>query len=462
MGRSRRSPQRNPGKTPGRGALKMSKARWHANQELVELFQAVGKALLLNDMEDSHCGNIAMLWTNDQDEEYLAITSTGSQKGDLDAGQICFLSTTDTDYGYYKASSETDIHARILSLPGTRASIHAHTKDLTIMTYDDEDKPNHPPSFIPIDPLGYYPLDTELPVDWVAVPSGSAAMTQVIPDRLAIHPATMIQGHGTFVKGQNLREALFRVCLANNSGYIARLAGRLGIDVPGLRTQIKNDPPAFFAYPPPVYSAYGSEPSHFLEEEEIESEFLKTGARIFESHLSPFHTGSISVRGVQTMLYAPKASMPRELGGPLLEVPLAPNGSQETEIAIHRKIYAHSQFQTILHCYVPEAEVMARFIPPGESRPLERVIPIDAEGSFLYLVVPILPAKHNFDTFIKLLHDYKVVIVRGGGVWGVGSQSLSEVLHHPSSVREICLYRFGAMERGLNLASLEPKQSKNW
>ena len=60
----------------------------------------------------------------------IVITATGSQKGDLDPSQICFLSATETDYGYYKASSETDIHQRILSLPGVGASMHAHTKDL--------------------------------------------------------------------------------------------------------------------------------------------------------------------------------------------------------------------------------------------------------------------------------------------------------------------------------------------
>lgn len=440
----------------------MSKARWRANQELVDLFHSVGRALLLNDMEDSHSGNIAMLWTDDRDEEYLVITSTGSQKGDLDAGQICFLSTSDTDYGYYKASSETDIHARILSLPGVRASIHAHTKDLTIMTYDDEDKPNQPDAFIPIDPLGFYLLDGRIPVDWVAVPSGSAEMTQIIPDRLVSHPATVIQGHGTFVKARNLHEALFRACLANNSGYVARLASRVGIDLEDLRSKILRDPSAYFAYPPTAYTDYGTEPTAFSGEEEIKNEFMKTGARIFESHLSPFHTGSMSVRGVRTILYAPKASMPRELGGPLLEIPLDKNGSEEKELSLHRQIYTHSQFQTIMHCYVPEAEVMARYLPAGEARSLERMIAIDAEGSFLYLVIPILPEKHDFETFIKLLHDYKVVIVRGGGVWGVGAQSLSEVLHHPSSVREICLYRFGALERGLDITKLEPRQSKNW
>jgi ribulose-5-phosphate 4-epimerase/fuculose-1-phosphate aldolase len=440
----------------------MSKARWSATKELVGLFRAVGRTLLLNDMEDSHSGNIAMLWTNEQDEEYLVITSTGSQKGDLDAGQICFLSTTDTDYGYYKASSETDIHARILSLPNARASIHAHTKDLTIMTYDDADKPNQPEAFIPIDPLGYYHLGGEIPVDWVAVPSGSAEMTRIIPDRLAIHAATVIQGHGTFVRAENLHEALFRVCLANNSGYTARLAARVGIDLAELRAKIAQDPDAYFAYPPSAYAAFGYEPTAFSGEEEIKGEFMKTGARIFESHISPFHTGSMSVRGVQTILYAPKASMPRELGGPLLEIPLDKNESGDRELSLHQQIYSRSQFQTILHCYVPEAEVMARYIPPGETKPLERMIAIDAEGSFMYLVVPILPEKHDFETFLKLLHDYKVVIVRGGGVWGVGAQSLSEVLHHPSSVREICWYRFGVLERGLDISKLEPKQSKNW
>ncbi len=87
---------------------------------------------------------------------------------------------------------------------------------------------------------------------------------------------------------------------------------------------------------------------------------------------------------------------------------------------------------------------------------------IDAEGSFLYLVVPVVPAKLDIATMVKLLHDYKVVIVRGGGVWGVGTQSLSAVLHHPSSVREICLYRIGAFERGLNLRTLEPEKAKRW
>ena len=90
------------------------------------------------------------------------------------------------------------------------------------------------------------------------------------------------------------------------------------------------------------------------------------------------------------------------------------------------------------------------------------IVAIDAEGSFLYLVVPVVPSNVDVETLLELLHDYKVVIVRGGGVWAVGMQSLSEVLHHPSSVREMSLYRIGAFERGLDLRALEPEKAKRW
>ena len=170
----------------------------------------------------------------------------------------------------------------------------------------------------------------------------------------------------------------------------------------------------------------------------------------------------MSVRGVDAMLYAPKASMPREIGGPLLKIPLKSLASDDPEAAIHKAIYAASDFQTILHCYVPEAEAQAHFVYPGEHAPVDRIIPIDAEGTFLYLVIPVLPPKFEMEKLLRFLHDYKVAIVRGGGVWAVGTQSLSEVLHHPSSLREILLYRMGAFKRGLDLRKMEPKKAKRW
>ncbi len=438
----------------------MAKNRWK-DEEIVRRFQAVGRALLLHDIEDSHSGNIAMRRTDSQGRDQVIITSTGSQKGDLLPGDICFLSADGTDFGYYKASSETDIHAKVLDIEGAGASVHAHTKEFTYVTFDDLDKPSKPPAFLPIDPLGHYHLK-EVPVDWVAVPSGSDEMVTAITKRLEDHPVTLIQGHGAFARARTIEEALWLLCITNHAGRVVRLAQRLKVDVDGIRKRIKANPDSYFQFEPVDYVSGNDDICDFPEEEELLYEFRRAGARIFESKVSPFHTGSLSVRGIRDILYAPKASMPRQIKGPLFKIPLKPDSSDSAELRMHKAIYEASNFQSVIHCYVPEAEAHAHFIYPGESEPIERIIPIDAEGSFLYLVIPVIPPDVDIKTLVRLLHDYKVVVVRGGGVWGVGHQSLSEVLHHPASVREVCLYRIAAFERGLDLKKMEPKKAQKW
>ncbi len=440
----------------------MSAAKWRASAELLRLFQAVGRALLVVDLEDSHSGNMAVRWTNEQGEEKIVITASGSQLGELEPSQICFLSPTVTDYGYYKASSETDIHARILALPGVAASIHAHVKDLITATLDDVPKPAQPPDFVPVDALGWHHLGEAVPVDWFAVPSGSPEMAKKIPERLAERPLTVIYCHGAVAKGRTLPEAFFRLSVANQAGYIVRQLERLGVDLSALRRRIATDPAAHFAYAPPDYSVDDDQRLDFPEEDEIRREFVKAGHRLFESRLSPFHTGSMSVRGADAMLYAPKAAMPRDIGGPLVRLPLSPDAADHEEVRLHKVIYGSSDFQSVMHCHIPEAEAAARYVYPGDAEPTRRIIPVDAEGTFLYLVIPILPPRFATEELVRLLHDYKVVIVRGGGVWAVGSQSLSEVLHHPSSLRDICLYRIAAVERGLDLRAMEPAKARKW
>jgi L-fuculose-phosphate aldolase len=439
----------------------MTAAKWQATGDLLREFQALGRASLLYDVQDSHSGNMAVRRTNERGEDEIVITATGSQKGDLEPSQICFLSAEETDYGYYKASSETDIHARILRLPGVRASMHAHLKDLILATLDDGPKPAKPPDFVPVDPLAWHHLGA-LPVDWFAVPSGSPELARVIPERLAEHPLTIIFGHGAMAKGRTLREAFFRLCVGNNAGAVVRAMEKLRVDVAAVRRAVTADPARAFAAAPAPYDAEGDDRSDFRDEEEILKEFVKAGHRIFESRLSPFHTGSMSVRGVDEMLYAPKASMPRDVGGPLLRVPLAARPDDDPETAVHKAIYAASDFQTVMHCHVPEAEASAHFVYPGEAAPADRIIPIDAEGTFLYLVIPVLPTDTGLPDLVRALHDYKIAVVRGGGAWAVGTQSLSEVLHHPSSLREICLYRIGAFERGLDLRRMEPRKANRW
>jgi ribulose-5-phosphate 4-epimerase/fuculose-1-phosphate aldolase len=440
----------------------MSAGTWKGSDELVRMFQAIGRASLLCDIQDSHSGNMAVRWTDERKRERIVVTASGSQKGELERDDICFLSPDETDYGYYKASSETDIHAGILALPGVRASMHAHTKDLVIAALDDRPKPEAIPPFVPADPLGYHHLGGVVPVDWFAVPSGSPEMTRILPERLSRHVLTLVWGHGAMAKGRTLQEAFFRLCVANSSGIIVRQMEKLGVDVEALRRNIQAAPEEHFSSLPDAYEIADDDRCDFPEEEEILGEFAKTGHRIFESRLSPFHTGSLSVRGVEAMLYAPKASMPRDIGGPLLRVPITAMPEDRPEMGLHKAIYAESDFQTILHCYLPEAEAQAHAPARDGAGPVDRIIPVDAEGGFFYLSVPVLPARFDVDALIRVLHDYKVAVVRGGGVWAVGSQALSEVLHRPSSLREICLYRMGALERGLDLGKMEPEKARRW
>ena len=460
--------------------------RWQTSEEVFRLFRSVGRASLLYDIQDSHSGNMAMRWRNEAGEETVVITATGSQKGDLEPNHLCYLSTAETDFGYYKASSETDIHVRILSLPGVRASMHAHCKEAVMATLDDRPAPKTPPPFVPVDPLAFYHLGPEIPVDWFAVPSGSPEMTKTIPARLAEYPLTIIYGHGAMTRGRSLKEAFYNLCLANNAGYIVRLMERQmtcsGAQAAAdenensrtndkrrpleflaeLRARIKAAPEKHFHFKPAPYNVDIDGRCDFPEEDEILKEFRKAGNRIFESRLSPFHTGSMSVRGVNCLLYAPQASMPYEVGGPLLKLPLELEPGDDRELEIHKKIYAASDFQTVMHCYLPEAEAHAHYRYPGETQPLDRIIPVDAEGSFMYLAIPVVSPEITDEELIRLLHDYKLVVVRGGGVWAAGSQSLSEVLHHPSSLREICLYRLAAIERGLDLRRMEPEKGRKW
>ena len=70
----------------------MASDKWKADEALIRLFQSVGRILLDKDLEDSHSGNISTLWKDADGSEKIVITAAGSQKGDLEPSQICFLS----------------------------------------------------------------------------------------------------------------------------------------------------------------------------------------------------------------------------------------------------------------------------------------------------------------------------------------------------------------------------------
>jgi len=433
---------------------------------IFEKIRAVGRAALTVDIENSHSGNISMRYTGADGADMFAITATGSQKGELTPDKICHLTLNETNYGYFKASSETDIHARILGIPGIGATMHGHTRAATIVTLDDDPMPKTNPraGLLPVDPLGARYLGT-VPVDWIEVASGSKEMTETIFTKLSAGPVCMIQSHGAFAGGASLEETLFYLCALEHAGEVLLYAGMLGLDLSGARRTVESLAPTL-AEAMPAYSNEEDGLRQFDDEPDTVDTFLATGARIFQSRYSPFHTGTMSLRGAETMLYLPKASLPDDLPGPMLEVSLygcgAKTAGAASDIDVHRLIYRETPLKSVLHCHVSEAQAMALAMLPEAEAGHARVIPIDVEGGFLYPAVPVLPPNPDPEALCRALLDYHIAIVAFGGVWSAGEQSLGEALRHVSSVKDICRYRINAAMRGLDVAAMEPKRAGAW
>lgn len=442
-------------------------------EQIFSIIRAVGRAALTVDIENTHSGNIAMRFADEKGQECLAITATGSPKGDLTPDKVCYPALTETNFGYFKSSSETDIHALILQLPGVNASMHGHTKTATVVTMDDapHPRPNPRAPFIPADPLGARYLG-EVGVDYFKVASGSRDMADGIRARLEQNVATIVQEHGAFARGKTLTEALFYLCLIEHSAEVIFWGQAAGADLAAARERI-GARRAALREELPDYAAEEDGRVDFADEPDTVENFLTVGYRVFESRLSPFHTGSMSVRGATSMLFLPKASLPRELGGPMMEVALKNNervraraplcdARGEYELEMHRAIYRDTPLKTVVHCYPSEVEVEAMLTPREAGGKTARIIPVDVEGGFLYPAIPVLAAGPDPEELCKAVLDYHMAVVEGGGIWAAGEQALFEAVRHVSSAKDICRYRIMARLRGLDLAAMEPKRSRTW
>lgn len=433
------------------------------------LIRAVGSAALTVDLENSHSGNIAMRCEDKKGGQALAITATGAQKGELTPDKICYPSLTTTNYGHYKASTETDIHARILQIPGVNASMHGHTKTATVVTLDDDPMPKKNPRapLKPVDELGVRYLDT-VPVDWFAVASGSKEMTDTIHERLTAHPACMVQAHGAFARGRSLEEAFFNLCVTEHSGEVIFFLKLLGADLGKARELAEKHRP-WIEGSLADFSIGDDRRRDFADEADTEEMLLTQGFRIFESRYSPFHTGSMSLRASGSLLYAAKASMPHDLAGPMIEAPMEvdagpdpSHGGAVSELDMHRIIYRETPLKAVVHCHVSSAQAAAMAAMQSDPDAPPKVIPIDAEGGFLYPSVPVLPPRPDPEALCRALLDYRMAIVTLGGVWSAGEQSVGEALRHVSSIKDVCFYRIMSRLMGLDLSMMEPDRARSW
>jgi ribulose-5-phosphate 4-epimerase/fuculose-1-phosphate aldolase len=98
----------------------------------------VGNALMRVNGNNTPSGNISVRDPNNSDVFY--ITDTGAQCGALTIRDIVPLRFSGVSWGVARASSESTIHRKILSLPGVNACLHNHLIVCTVMTFDTRQK----------------------------------------------------------------------------------------------------------------------------------------------------------------------------------------------------------------------------------------------------------------------------------------------------------------------------------
>ncbi len=397
----------------------------------------IGRALLVLGFQNTHSGNIST-----QDGNDIYITKTGSMLGHLEKRDIVLPGLHEPKAGLFQSSSETGIHREILKF--SKAVIHAHTFPATILSYFLDE-------IIPIDFLGQRYIGS-VPISEFEYPVGSKEMEDGIPDALKKHPAMIVKTHGPFVRGSNLNEAFFLLSILDYSSEILLNLTNLGFNP----THIKQlTYPQIPAHKDPVGK-------YATRDKELIRQFKRTSSDLFKLRLSPFHTGSISVSDGNEMLFSHAASTPDYIGTDIERIDIKDENTDFFK-KLHQAVYRYSNAKSVIFAHSPLAMVLAvRAIVKGE----DRIIPVDAEGGYLYPAIPVLMPDEGFVDVVKKVSRYKIAALAGLGVLAIG-HTPGDTLHHCSSLKNISYIkiRLETMEKlGVidNVAEFLIEKGKNW
>lgn len=371
----------------------------------------IGRAMLALDFQNSHSGNISVRYGDE-----MFITKTGSMKGHLEERDICKPGLFKPEYGLFQASAETGEHRAVLQYAG--AMIHGHALAVVLLSYVVDE-------IVPVDAFGRKYLGT-VPVKEYEFPIGSKEMEEEIPVILKEKPVMVVKTHGPFVRGSTLCEAFFLLNLVNHSADILLQLDLLGIKphpvdeyrFPGMGGYRKPDDVRDIADPVLLH------------------QFRRTAHDVFQLKLSPFHTGSLSVQDGRQMLFTPALSIPEDMPFDIRRLPVEPDGSDYFE-NLHRAVYLHSNAKAAMFTLSPEAMVQSfRALVRGE----DRIIPLDAEGGYLYPAIPVVEPDESMKRIVEKAVRYKMVAIAGLGVLAIG-HTPGHTIHHNSSMKNICYFR---------------------
>ncbi len=397
----------------------------------------IGRAMLDLGLQNTHSGNISVREGND-----LFITKTGSMKGHLEERDIVLPGLFEPEYGLFQASSETGTHREILKYAGS--AIHAHSLPATLLSYlMDEVKPL---DFLGSKYLGNFPV-----VEFKHA-VGSKEMEDNIPIILKEKTAMIVKTHGPFVRGKNVYDAFFKL---NILDYTSEILLHLNLLETDSNKISELQYPGAKNYFPPT----GEKET---KDKELLRQFKKTAYDLFYLKISPFHTGSLSVEDGDEMLYSPRLSSPDYIGFDIKRINIK-KSSKDFFINLHSAVYNYTTSKSAIFSHSPFGMIQGiKALVEGK----DRIIPIDAEGSYLYPAIPVLFPNENIKKIVETAAKYKIVIIAGLGALSVG-HTPGHSIHHNSSLRNIAYLKtkLQIMEKLGNIKSekfYENKKVENW
>ena len=461
---------------------------------IYENFFRVGEGLRRVNGNNTHSGNLSVRDPEDPDLFYT--TATGSQIGALVPRDIVPVRFSGVSWGDGRASTESNIHRKVLSIPGVKACIHCHHILSTVMSFDnrecrlfleylgDDALGNQEFVFQPVDIHGAFILG-RVRTGTYKQPVGSTEMENRIPKYLADAPLTLVKGHGPFTRGSSLEDCLRHLSVFESSATLALSLARRGVKLEPLRKKIMEQGPESVFPRYPKNKIEGTLVGEKVEDASTIEEFAHWLAYIYDMMVGALRTGSMSRKvTADEMIFCPVSAVPAGMGFHLTRTSTRFNDEDDFEIMLHKLIYNNTSHTTCIMASNPWAtgEAMAVLAEKfgtasllGESSgiPYTRedhpvVAPIDAEAIYLNPRLGLVDCtqlnnRSPENPILNMLRWHKgCCVVAGFGVIATGDTTLEQAAHNVASAERIGRFRTEVyinekLLSGPPLKSFEPK-----
>ena len=457
-------------------------------------FRMVGNAILRVNGNNTHSGNLSLI--DPEDKERFYITASGSQIGALIPRDIVPVRFFDVSWGDGRASTESNIHRKVLSIPGVNACIHCHHIISTIMTFDARENQLFL-QFINMNKQGseefiFQPVDIhgasilgEVRAGAYKQPVGSVEMENRIPEYLSEVPLTLVKGHGPFTRGASLEECLRNLSVFESSATLALTLARRGVKLGAIQTKIMENALDSILSTYPQNRNRMASGNRDVSDESTIADFAYWLTYIYNTMIGAYNTGSMSRKvTAYEMIFYPTSSVPQGMDFPLFRTSTKFNDDDNFEMMLHKLIYNHTHYTTCIMATNPliTAEGMAILANefgieslvgesvdiPYSSQEHPVVAPIDAEAIYLNPRLGLVDIRQinnqsPENPILNMLRWHKGCCVVGGfGVIAVGDTTLEQAAHNVASAERIGKFRTEVfineeLLKGPALESFEPK-----